>query len=654
MSEPNELIKDPHENAEESETLEEAAKVVESEDNVVNDTVCESTESTDDENIDSSISEADESTQEELSEGADDTDDISKDEVLSEDDSEETSETSEENMTFEEEKENQEVTPEENKKRKIDLKKVGKIVLNIASLIIMCTGIVLVLYFIWGPARNEFHSDSTDTLYWAEAAMQGNGIINPDFSYAAIMPFGGNLFMQIWIPFFGISMLTHTLGMTTFFVLFTAALFWLLHEMKWSFRWKGIAIGGMLMAISLSEKLREIFWGHVIYYSLGMLFLLIGLSLVLHIYNLQIKPNTKGLKVKKVFFLLLLLAMFIFCCTNSTTAIALFALPIMGALVCERVLDHTTPLKSKKTLMSIIMLILCGAGVVLGMKLGEHLANGVQAGYATAYSHFSETNTWWEHIENLPLAFLNLNGLDVSAEYFLMSKEGIDIIMLLAHVAVIVILPFAALFNYKKIKETGLRMLIWSHFVSTAFILIGYICGGLNTANWRLSPLIVTSFLVSISFMRWIYKNTEFKRLGILLLVPAAYVCTSCAIDIAKMPHDSYLENTHYKLAQYLEENDLEYGYATFWNAQVITVQSDSKCKVRNVDINENGVFRNPYQSNTKWFEDQEGQDDYFLLMDFGQHQTLIDSGNELNTKPHKELEYLGYYIWVFEENIIQ
>ena len=88
------------------------------------------------------------------------------------------------------------------------------------SLILLVGSASTVLYYIFAVAINEFHSDCTDTLYWAEAAMQGNGLINPDFTYAALMPLGGNLFMQIWIPLFGISMKTQAFGMATFFVTF--------------------------------------------------------------------------------------------------------------------------------------------------------------------------------------------------------------------------------------------------------------------------------------------------------------------------------------------------------------------------------------------------------------------------------------------------
>ncbi len=532
------------------------------------------------------------------------------------------------------------------------LKKAGRFVLTIASLGIMFYGILLVLSYIFGAARGEFHSDSTDTLYWAEAAMQGKGLINPDFKYAALMPLGGNLFMQPWIPFFGISMTTHTLGMTSFFVVFVIALFWMLSEMKWSIRWKGVTIGGLLTTLSLSEKLREIFWGHIIYYSLGMLFLIIGLAIILHIYNLQAKEKAHLKKTRILIWLAVLLVVFTIFCTNSSTAIALFALPILGALFCERFLDHSAPLLNKKTGLGFCMLLLCGISIIAGIKIGEKIADGVVASYANAYSHFSETTTWWEHIEGLPLAFLNLLGLNILTTDFLMSVNGIKAIMLIAFALMLAILPIVALFNYGKIKDTGTRMIILSHFVVTAFIMVGYICGLLNAANWRLSPVIVTSFITSVAFMRWIYLNTEIKRLGILLLLPFGFIGANGALNLSTLPKDSYLENENYKLAQFLEEQELDYGYATFWYAQAITVQSDSAVKTRNVDINSNGVFQNSYQGNIHWYEAQPEQERYFLLMNYGERDQLLRSTSELLMRERIEMEFNGFFIWVFSENI--
>ncbi|MGN0593084.1 MAG: hypothetical protein ACI4JQ_07550 [Ruminococcus sp.] len=520
------------------------------------------------------------------------------------------------------------------------------------SLLFLLLSIGMVLYYIWGPARYEFHSDCTDTIYWAEAAMEGKGLINPDFQYATVMPFGGNLFMQLWMPFFGVSMLTHTLGMTTFFAVFTAALFWLLHELKWSMSWRFITIAGLLTALSASEKIREIFWGHIIYYSLGMLFLLLGMSLVLHIYNLREKVQTPRVRHQTLFFLILLLGLFTTCCTNSTTAIALFSLPVIAALFLERFLDHTVKLTAQKNLFSGILLLLCVLGTIAGMLLGKWIAGDVVPSYANAYSYFTSPDSWQEHLEQLPLAFLNLIGLDVDTDTFLTSLSGIQTILLLFYAALLVILPIAALFCYRKITDTGFRMLIWAHFTCTAFILIGYICGMLYTANWRLSPLIVTGFLVSLSFLRWLYQKSSTRRLGILLLLPVGYSCMQSILGVLQMPANAYLQSASYQLSEYLQQQGLNYGYATFWNSQVITVQSNAQCKVRTVSIDEDGVNINLYQSNKNWYDDQPGQEEYFLLMSPYEKSVLTASDSPVPDMPHRTLEYMGYTIWIFEENL--
>lgn len=539
-------------------------------------------------------------------------------------------------------------------KNKFDFRRFTDIFLNGISLFSMMIGIFTVLYFIWGPSRDEFQADCTDTLYWADAAMQGKGLINPDFKYAALMPLGGNLLMQMWIPFFGVTMLTQMLGMTTFFVLFTASVYWLLHEMKWSLKWKGITTGGLLMSLSLSVKLREIFWGHIIYYSLGMLFLTAGLAMILHIYNLYERTdNSKKLRIMKKLFPVLMLVMFTVFCTNSSTAVALFALPAAAAIFMERFLDHSVKLTSKKNILSGVLLIITLAATGAGMLIGKLIAGDVTAAYADAYSHFTDSSEWWEHIERLPLALLHLLGLDVSENYYLMSTEGVNIIMLLAYTAVLVILPLAALFCYRKIQDRGLKLLIWSHFTASAFILIGYICGMLSSADWRLSPMLVTGFILSFAFMRWIYKCSGCRRLGVLLIIPAAFICTKCVSDITKLKSDAYLDNFNYRMAEFLKEHNLEYGYASFWLSQAITIQADNEIKVRNIDIKENGVYANPYQSCYSWYSDQEGQDDYFLLMNNSEYDIFIQSGSPLIDVPHEELHFLGCTIWIYDHNIV-
>ena len=64
------------------------------------------------------------------------------------------------------------------------------------------------------------------------------------------------------------------------------------------------------------------------------------------------------------------------------------------------------------------------------------------------------------------------------------------------------------------------------------------------------------------------------------------------------------------------------------------------------------GVSASLYQSNWNWFQDQPGQDRYFLLMEQEELEKLNQSASSVLTMPHEELNYRGYTIWVFSENI--
>ena len=63
------------------------------------------------------------------------------------------------------------------------------------------------------------------------------------------------------------------------------------------------------MLLSASKKLREIFWGHTIYYSLGILFLFFGLALLFRLQNLSAIRQTREARMHTI---LTFIALFLF------------------------------------------------------------------------------------------------------------------------------------------------------------------------------------------------------------------------------------------------------------------------------------------------------------------------------------------------------
>ena len=120
------------------------------------------------------------------------------------------------------------------------------------------------------------------------------------------------------------------------------------------------------------------------------------------------------------------------------------------------------------------------------------------------------------------------------------------------------------------------------------------------------------------------------------------------------MPADYNQHSGLYIVADYLENNNLTYGYATFWNANSLTVISDSKSKVRSIRVSDEGEYSiNYYQSQRSWFDDQPNQENYFLLLNGNEYENIKNNNNLVLQIPHTEVNVEGYTILVFNENII-
>lgn len=538
---------------------------------------------------------------------------------------------------------------------------LGEFLGKFSWVFLLVISVCLVSYYILFPSRNVFHSDTTDTLMWAVASNESGTLFNPDFNYACLLPFSTSLIMTALIPIFGVSMTTHVLGMLIFFLIMTGGLVWMCRKMKWSWGWTSVMVFTVLMMLSSSEKLREIFWGHTIYYSLGVMFIFIGLSLVFHYMDLGAKkdavknfdPHDKT-DYKLILVTVLIGLWFILTCTNQLIAMVIFAIPVIAAVFCERVLDTGSKLLCKKNRRSLVLLLIMAVCMVVGYLLTNVLADGIVAGYESAFSSYSPMNEWLTNLMKFPEHWITLLGVNVVANEPLLSARSIMALIRLIGAVIILVLPLVALCNYNKIEDAKLRILILTYWFMTALILLGYTCGKLSNANWRLSPIAAMSVVVSVAFLHWAVSHVSVQRIASVLMIPVFLACLFNGATIAKMPKNQYQNAVLYQLADVLMENDLDYGYATFWRANCITVISDSEVECRSVNVNEHGVTPYNYQSCYSWFDDQPNQDRYFLLMTDIEKQNLEATTSPLLEMEHEEIFAHGYYIWVFNENIFE
>ncbi|MCR5782996.1 MAG: hypothetical protein K6G90_09725 [Clostridia bacterium] len=567
-------------------------------------------------------------------------------------------------------------------KRDLKLQKPAEGSLKLLRLLIsygvFVAAVGIVIYYITVAAKGEFHSDCCDTLFWANASHRSGKILSGSFHYACLLPFGGNLIMQPLIAVFGLSMKAHVIGMVIFFVLFALFLGLMLHESGFSLPQIFLSEAFILGMTLGSSKLREIFWGHIIYYSLGLIFLLMGAFLLMHAAKLFEKRRAlmdggrsgTVLIIRTAVTGALLLALMLFSSTDGISAMSIFTLPFLAAILLVHLTNGKNRIFSKSTGTVLGVLVILCVAVLGGIALGRHWAGDITAGYETAYSEYSSIYEWREHLLSLPHSWITLFGVKDMAhlplasfdDKALLTESVKNLIRLIAAILLAVLPIIASVFYTKYPKDAAgkaLRLWVWIHWAVSAIIMIGCVCGSLSGANWRLSPMAGTAVILTAMFLRWYLTRRNENgmrivntRIPALLAIPAVIAALFNFSDVAKMPKDSYTSNNNYAIEEYLEAKGLTYGFATFWNAGPVTVISDNTIRVRNVNVNEDGtVTPYQYQSEDEWFIPQPDQDTYFLLLDSSEYDRLIAAGNSL-IREYKTAEAFplpdGAYMYLF------
>ncbi|MFA7724953.1 MAG: hypothetical protein WCX25_02600 [Candidatus Izemoplasmatales bacterium] len=506
----------------------------------------------------------------------------------------------------------------------------------------------LILYYIIFPGPGYFHADCTDTIYWAQATYLSGRIFDPDFTYAAMLPFGGSLLMLPWISIFGVSMTTHTIGMVLFaFCLISAFLFffWSLH-MGWTENLTFTAIA--LMLLSSTDKLREMFWGHVIYYSLGVLFFLIGTGLVARL----LERSEQSKKKRNIIYGIMCLFVFL-TALDGMQMVAIFAFPLAASLFLDCFFDLEKPLFDKQNRSPLGLFISIIGVTILGLVTLELLRNGQRAYYADGYSGFSLASEWGTNCLKLINHWFSLFGGTFSETLTTFSFDIIWTIIRFVLAIFLIVFPFFGVFLYRKIADRIIRVVIINHFVLMLVILGGFIFGSLGAANWRFIPLLASCIITSLVLIWYFVRRLKWYRFGILFLPLLGLGMVASMVQIAVMPVDYGREGTAYELSEFLLANNLTYGYAEFWQSQSITVISGSQVQARNIIVSSTGVTPAFYQSSSTWFTDQEDVNQYFVVVNSARKYWFELSDVYIEHASTLETEYLvgDFIIYVFNEN---
>ena len=533
----------------------------------------------------------------------------------------------------------------------------------IVAAVLLAAACGVLFYFIAFPAWTEFHGDCTDSLLWSKMMIETGSILAEDFAYAAILPFGSPLWMVPVLLIFGYGKAAHVVSMCMFVVLFIGAVYLLLRTLKWR-RW-GCALGAATVAFLLSatEKLREIMWGHVIYYSLSALLVLWLLNLVVRLWSALPEwkaTDTRG-RVRLILQCVGLFLLSLGCATDGFQVIIISVLPVLCGMIGTVVTDRRDCLRAKPTLFRMAM----GGGMAVGVGLGAlvlfWLTKGgeIAADYENAHTMLAPLEEGGENMGRILPNWLSLFGVVIDETKPL---TDVQTLLSLVHMAValtMLVCPFVLFARSLKSDNAPLRLLTWTHLGMTAVNLFAYICGKVSGANWRLVPWAATCVLCTVVLIgELLREHLVPRRMGGLLGLAVGAVAAINAVTMLTWP---CLPNPHEVMAKELIDRGYTRGYASFWQALDTDFFGGDELDVVCIEASTAGIVRRDYQTRECWFDDVEGQETYFVILT-GDEYTWVSASHhwkEINrTYEMLDVFDLGdngeYTVFVFNGNIVK
>ncbi len=473
--------------------------------------------------------------------------------------------------------------------------------------------LIAVIFYIFGGARSEMHADCIDTLMWANASYTSGSLFNKGFGYACLLPFGGQLLMLPFICIFGFSYSAHTAGMVLFALIFISSLVFMFKNMGLSLFKTGLSVFSFVMFTFASAKLREIFWGHIIYYSLGLMFLFVGMGLALKI-----------LKGKKAFIPIILIFIWTaLCATDGIQALTIYILPLCAGLLGFIVFNFDRKLFDKGNINTAFTACIILLAAVFGRVIMGFASKGIAQGYADAYSMFGKTTDWFDNLSKLLKSHYTLLGVSVNGKMPIMSYDGVLNILRIIFATVVAAAPFFGIVYYTRLKNAAVKLFVIVHFTAVFLIMIGWVFGKISGANWRLVPIEATGLILTVLLFYELCSAGIYSRLGNILTIPVIIYCFISVINLFSIPI-GFSNNVLYDELSLLEKNGCTYGYATFWYANPITAITDNKIKVRGVKIEDDGIAYRSYQSDKSWYDGVTKPDEtYFILLDYDEYENF-------------------------------
>lgn len=362
-------------------------------------------------------------------------------------------------------------------------------------------------------------------------------------------------------------------------------------------------------------------------------------------------------RIKSKIKLALLALLLAFMCTSGVRNVQSVAVPLLGAMVLVYFIDHHNEgLKEQRaTILRLIgrcfilgIAVCVGIGVFAALALKTNYSAGVIGGL-----HLTDVKLVAQKLSELLSYFLNVFNVISGAELF--SVNGIlGLIGIVCFIFIGIVFPVLQFRKYKE-ESFGVRIFLTFSAVHIAEIFVLAVFTTLYTVPRYVLSAQMLLFVISAHYIyKYVLPHIKPIRTLAVALMVIAFTFPQSAIHLINAKDHREMMDKQTEICDFLEENGLTYGFATYWHAGRYTVLSDGDVEINGIILGGDGSMVDYFWLNDmERYTEEAHSGESFLMLTREENGTFYGSPTHAALgEPVRVLEHGDYIIYVYGYNL--
>ncbi len=505
--------------------------------------------------------------------------------------------------------------------------------------------VIAIVYYIFSYSEGLVHSDTASKVLFANLQHEQHELFPEGYCYSTgVFTFGTETIIYLLMFFIKDWVLCREVAQLIQFILLIVAFFLFFMPVDVSKKNFNKYVGGMLCTILISFPICDDIFSQFLYEAAYIKNVILFLMIFVCVKKILNDEKSTG---KWLWFIIL--AFFSVITNFGIRNVMLIEVPLLlSVFLCS------FNFSSKKFEMSFkekAIIGVSGFGTLAGFCVYKIITNIVGWGNQTEMFQFDNVKNISKNTVKLFKNILQTYGVGADNSFPLISLKGISISFnFLYMICSIFIIPIFWLFYYKKINNKCWKIFVIYSWISNLFLLYLLVVTSVSAGGGRyLYTLYVNNLILMVGF--FIYKIENHKMLGkfaIIYLIFYSLLVHGSYIQISETDVNAK-EASNEELINYLKENELNFGYASFWNSYKYTMLTNGEINI----VAYRGEPSTPYYwlTSKRWYNPANHEGRTFLLINNKSEEKI----QEKFYQKAEQVNYVGdYTVLIFEKNIFE